>query len=134
MVDQLNHIEFHINLLKSSFNRLLKQPPFNGKEILQDDQDFLAELVALVKALENNEDDALYMGQEMIARLIRGYPHLVPLIDRDLFWFFGGDCLHHMPDEEIELFQQLDELRYVSESKGELFNLEETRARLFKLH
>jgi len=121
-------------LLKSSFNRLLKQPPFNGEEILQDDQDFLAELVNLVKALEASEPDALYMGQETIARLIRGYPQLVPLVDRDLLWFFGGDCLHYMPDEEIELFQQLDELRFEAEAKGETFDIAEARARIFKLN
>ncbi len=134
MAEQLTHLEFHINLLKASFNRLLKQPPFNGKTIAEDDQDFLQQLVNLVKALESHDSDALFLGQELIGRLIRGYPHLVPLIDRDLFWFFGGDCLHYMPDAETALFQQLDELRFEAEAKGEPFNLEDARARLFKLH
>ncbi len=130
----LNHHAFHINLLKASFNRLLKQPPFNGEEILQDDQDFLAQLVDLAKALEDHDSEALYNGQEALGRLVRCYPQLVPLVERDLFWFFGGDCLHYMPDDEIELFQQLDELRYEAEAAGETFNIEEARARVFKLH
>ncbi len=134
MADPLNHLDFHINLLKASFNRLLKQPPFNSREMAQEDQDFLAQLVALVKALEASDQEALYLGQEAISRLIRGYPHLVPLIDRDLFWFFGGDCLHFMPDEEIELFQRLDEQRFEAEARGEAFDIEAARARIFQLH
>ncbi|MEH6629021.1 MAG: PA2817 family protein [Motiliproteus sp.] len=129
-----NHLAFNINLLKASFNRLLKAPPFNGEEIMQDDQDFLEQLVSLVKALEENDGEALYSGQEALARLVRCYPQLVHLFERDLFWFFGGDCLHYMPDEEIEQFQQLDELRHDAEAAGETFNIEEARVKVFKLH
>jgi len=39
-----------------------------------------------------------------------------------LLWFFGGDCLHFMPDEEIELYQTLDERRYQAEQQGEVFD------------
>ena len=39
-----------------------------------------------------------------------------------LLWFFGGDCLHFMPDEEIDLFQRLDERRYEAEERGETFD------------
>ena len=128
------HLEFHLNLLKAGFNRLLKAPPFNGKELTPDDLDFLEQLVTLVKALEAEKEDALYQGQETLCRLVRTYPHLVQLLDRDLFWYFGGDCLHFMPDDEIALFQQLDEQRFEAEAAGEPFNLEEARARLLKLH
>jgi hypothetical protein len=37
-------------------------------------------------------------------------------------WFFGGDCLHFMPDEEIQLYQQLDERRFAVEETGEDFD------------
>ncbi|MFP3526579.1 PA2817 family protein, partial [Pantoea sp. SIMBA_072] len=45
--------------------------------------------------------------------------HLVP---RDLLWFFGGDCLHFMPDSELDLYQQLEELRYEAEQRGAPFD------------
>ncbi|MCW8885177.1 MAG: dehydrogenase [Motiliproteus sp.] len=134
MSDHLDHQAFHINLLKASFNRLVKQAPFNDQNMAEGEQSFLAQLVILVKALEEHDDNSNYIGQEVLSRLVRCYPHLVPLFDRDLFWFFGGDCLHFMPDEEIEQFQQLDELRFKAEAKGEVFNVEEARARIFKLH
>lgn len=128
------HLEFHLNLLKAGFNRLLKVPPFNTQALNPDDLDFLEQLVTLVKAMEAQAPDALYQGQELLCRLVRAYPQLVQLIDRDLFWYFGGDCLHFMPDEEIARFQRLDELRFEAEAAGEPFNLAEARARLFKLH
>lgn len=129
------HLAFHINLLKANFNRLLKLPPFNSIETMDaSDQDFLEQLVRLVKALEAEEDEALFLGQEVMLRLIRGYPHLMPMIDRDLLWFFGGDCLHYMPDEEIERFQQLDEQRYQAQAKGEAFDYEEARANILQLN
>ncbi|WP_210398211.1 PA2817 family protein [Motiliproteus sediminis] len=125
---------FHLNLLKASFNRLLKQPPFTNKDAIQDDLDFLEQLVLLVKALEAEQDDATYLGQDLICRLIRAYPQHTHLIDRDLLWFFGGDCLHYMPDEEIAKFQELDEMRFAAEDNNVPFSYENARARVFKLH
>lgn len=50
------------------------------------------------------------LGQWLITTCIARYPHWVPMIPRDLFWYFGGDCMHFLGDEEIEQFQKLDEL------------------------
>ena len=47
----------------------------------------------------------------LVARLFTTYPDFAPTFPRELLWFFGGDCLHYMPDEEIATFQQLEELR-----------------------
>jgi hypothetical protein len=44
------------------------------------------------------------------------------MVPRDLLWFFGGDCLHYMPDEEIGLFQELDERRHQAELDGAPFD------------
>lgn len=41
---------------------------------------------------------------------------------RDLLWFFGGDCLHFMPDEELSLYQATEERRYECEQRGEPFD------------
>jgi hypothetical protein len=64
-------------------------------------------------------------GQQIICRIISGFPQLTPQIPRPLLWFFGGDCLHYMPDEEIELYQQLDEARILANDDGEAFDFAE---------
>ena len=63
-----------------------------------------------------------HLGQDLICQVFHRYPQIAHLVPRDLLWFFGGDCLHFMPDEEIEIFQQLEERRYEAESNGEPFD------------
>ena len=41
---------------------------------------------------------------------------------RDLLWFFGGDCLHFMPDDEIEMYQALEERRFYALENDEPFD------------
>ena len=50
--------------------------------------------------------------------------HLIP---RDLLWYFGGDCLHFMPDDEIAQYQLLDEHRADVEARGEVFDWQQAR-------
>jgi hypothetical protein len=63
-----------------------------------------------------------HLGQDMICQVFQRYPQIAHLVPRDLLWFFGGDCLHFMPDEEIELFQRLEERRYEAEQNEEPFD------------
>lgn len=63
-----------------------------------------------------------HLGQDLICQVFHRYPQIAHLVPRDLLWFFGGDCLHFMPDEEIEIFQRLEERRYEAESSGEPFD------------
>ena len=72
-------------------------------------------------------------GPELVARLFGSCPHLSPAFPRELLWYMGGDCLHNMPDEEIALYQQLDEQRAQASARGEQLNLPEARAKLLKL-
>ena len=58
----------------------------------------------------------------------------MPLLPRDLLWFFGGDCLHYMPDEEIRIFQELDEQRETAKENNEAFSYEKARLRSMGLH
>ena len=37
-------------------------------------------------------------------------------------WFFGGDCLNFMPDEEIEMYQILEERRFHALENDEPFD------------
>ncbi|HEY7884134.1 MAG TPA: PA2817 family protein [Cellvibrionaceae bacterium] len=122
---------FHHNLLKQFIQAVQQQPPF----ILDDCEpvwlEYLSELEALPRL---QEPDYSAQGQALLCRSIAALPHLTPLIPRDLLWHFGGDCLHYMPDEEIAIFQQLDERCHEAQSQGLNFNYEDERAKLLGLH
>ena len=80
------------------------------------------------------DGEALYIeGPKLIARLFTTYPDFAPTLPRELLWFFGGDCLHYMPDEEINQYQQLEEMRTAAASRGETLDLRSARAKLLKL-
>ncbi len=69
----------------------------------------------------------------LVDRLFTTYPDFAPTFPRELLWFFGGDCLHFMADEEIALYQQLDEKRGEAATRGEIFDLGAARAKLLNL-
>lgn len=66
--------------------------------------------------------ESQYLGQDLICQVIQRYPQIAHLIPRDLLWFFAGDCLHYMPDEEIEMYQALEERRFEAEENDEPFD------------
>jgi hypothetical protein len=66
--------------------------------------------------------ESQYLGQDLICQVIQRYPQIAHLIPRDLLWFFAGDCLHYMPDEEIAVYQALEERRYEAEQNDEPFD------------
>ena len=126
-----SYFDFHLNLLKTFIDQLKQQPPFCIENIDADDQSFLLELTQLPKV---GGSELLIQGQQLFCRIVAGYPHLMPLVPRDLLWFFGGDCLHYMPDEEISVFQQLDELRENAKESNEVFSYEKARLSTMGLH
>jgi hypothetical protein len=75
-------------------------------------------------------DQTQALGQSILTRIIANYPHITPAINRDLFWFYGGDCLHFMGDDEIVLYQQIDELLH--EQPG--LDYQQAKTRAFQLH
>lgn len=127
------HFEYHHQLLTALKEAVAQQPPFNLTDASETDREFLATLSALCKAEAMSEAMA-YDGQQLICKAIAGYPHITPLIPRDLFWYFGGDCLHFMPDDEIANYQLLDERRFEAEEQGQEFHFEDERAKIFGLH
>ncbi|KQQ64164.1 dehydrogenase [Pseudomonas sp. Leaf129] len=66
--------------------------------------------------------ESQYLGQDILCQVITRYPQIAHLVPRDLLWFFAGDCLHYMPDEEIELYQALEERRFEAEENDEPFD------------
>tara|TARA_R110002072_G_C7861628_1_gene526519 strand:+ start:708 stop:1091 length:384 start_codon:yes stop_codon:yes gene_type:complete len=93
----------------------------------------LRELAGAYLAVLESTEDFYGKGSALVARLFDTYPDFAPIFPRELLWFFGGDCLHYMPDEEIAEFQQLEELRLAAARRGETFNIRESRAKLLKL-
>ena len=124
---------FHVDLLKQTYNQLLEFTPFCKEELAVDDEEFLQLFKDLITQTEAHQSGYIDDGQSLMSRFIRAYPELTPLLPRDLLWFFGGDCLHFMPDEELQLFQQLDEARYAAESQGDNFEYSRERALALKL-
>lgn len=125
------YLEFHLRLLNAFLERAKQQPPFSLETCEQEDQDFFRELTELP---HSGGADLLIQGQQLFCRIVAAYPHLMPLVPRDLLWFFGGDCLHYMPDEEIRIFQQLDELRQNAIEANEDFSYENARMKTMGLH
>jgi hypothetical protein len=66
--------------------------------------------------------ESQYLGQDLMCQVIQRYPQIAHLIPRDLLWFFAGDCLHYMPDDEIALYQALEERRFEAEENDEPFD------------
>lgn len=91
---------------------------------------FIERFDELVTFLQTDTEESQYLGQEIISQIFMRYPQVAHLVPRELLWFFGGDCLHFMPDEEITLFQQLAEMQYQAELEGNSFNWLETKQQL----
>lgn len=101
----------HTLILLKDFLKSMQQGfPFGKDNLDEDEASFVDQLKNLISALENHEPDATFDGQNWLTRLFRNYPTLAPHLGREVLWYFGGEALHFMPDEEIAKFQQLDDL------------------------
>lgn len=110
-LDQLAHVRLILAALTESENLSVEEHTL-----------FLERFDELTQLLREDEEDSQYLGQELISQIFFRYPQIAHLVPRELLWFFGGDCLHFMPDEEIALFQQLEDMQYQAESAGEAFD------------
>ncbi|MEP0201883.1 MAG: PA2817 family protein [Halioglobus sp.] len=98
-----------------------------------DAEDSLRQLAVAFTALSASPDQMYSQGLDLVTRLFTTYPDFAPSFPRDLLWFLGGDCLHYMPDDEIQQHQQLDEMRQEAAASGEALDLTQARANLLKL-
>ncbi|HEK1686324.1 PA2817 family protein [Pseudomonas putida] len=115
------HLEYHLQLLQHLRTILValgdaEQVPEESHAL------FLERFDELLTLLPQNPLESQYLGQDLICQVITRYPQIAHLVPRDLLWFFGGDCLHYMPDEELELYQALEERRYEAEQNEEPFD------------
>ncbi|EED32831.1 conserved hypothetical protein [gamma proteobacterium NOR5-3] len=70
----------------------------------------------------------------LIYRMLTIAPQFAQEFPRDLLWYLGQECLHFMPDEEIERFTLLDEQRREADRQGARFNWAEACAAMSSLH
>jgi hypothetical protein len=119
----------HCRDLLASFSHTLSQ-----RTDSLDEGEGLRVLAADFKHLADGPVADVYrMAAPLVDRLFTTYADFAPTFPRELLWFFGGDCLHFMPDEEIAVFQQLDEQRGLAAQRGEIIDLQAARAKLLKL-
>ena len=123
--------QFQQQLLQSLFEAASQQLPEDHRS--EDDQALIDTLAALAESTGQSEE-FLSSGQWAISRIVAAYPALTPQLPRDLFWLFGGECLHYMPDDEIGRFQLLDERRFAAEDNNTEFDYEKERATVLGLH
>ena len=91
-------------------------------------------LSASFEELVTAPDDLYDRGPRLTTRLFETFPDFAPTFPRQLLWFFGGECLHYMADDEIDRFQALEDMRLEALERGETFNLAAARARVLNLH
>ncbi len=113
-------IQYHLALL-GQLRTLLAAMGETEQIAGESHQLFLERLDELTASLATASGDR-YPGQELLCQVFQRYPQIAHLVPRELLWFFGGDCLHFMPDEEISLFQLMEERRFAAEENGEAFD------------
>ncbi|TBR45067.1 hypothetical protein CBF23_000770 [Marinomonas agarivorans] len=109
--------QFISRALNEFRERISEHSPFNQESLSEEDQDFIDTLNLLIQAVQQQSVHYAFQGQDLLTRFIRCYPNLTPLIRRELLWFIGGECLHYLGDEEVYLFQELEERLYTLESQ-----------------
>ncbi len=105
----------------------------NQRTETMDGADSLRELALSFVQTGKTTADIYTEGPNLVSRLFTTYPDFAPGFPRELLWFLAGDCLHFMPDDEIELFQRMEEMRTDAGARGELFDFQAARAKLLKL-
>jgi hypothetical protein len=124
---------FHLELLQQTYLQLLPHYPFNVDNLAFAEEQFLDSFLKLIEQCQQFSEGYIENGQAFCITWVRAYPDLMPLLPRDLLWFFSGDCLHYMPDEEIAEFQRLDEMRFAAESASQTFDYASERTKHFNL-
>ncbi|WP_323833968.1 PA2817 family protein [Pseudomonas sichuanensis] len=123
------HLEYHLQLLHHL--RTILAALGEAEQVPEESHAlFLERFDELLTLLPQDPLQSQYLGQDLICQVIQRYPQIAHLVPRDLLWFFGGDCLHFMPDEELALYQTLEENRYEAEQKGEKFDWHQEKQRL----
>lgn len=93
----------------------------------------LAPMAGLLTELARDPTRIMDEAPALLGRLLTTAPQVIELLPRDLLWYLGGDCLHFMPDDEIDRYTRLDEQRREALVRNETFNWREARAAMLGL-
>ena len=127
---QVYNARHHTLILLKEFLAFLQQGfPSDSQDSSSDEAAFKAQLQALIAEMENDSLQATYDGQDWLNRLFRNFPNLTPHMGREVLWYFGGDALHFMPDEEIAKFQKLED---ALQDGGDDFDYMATKKAIFQ--
>ena len=127
-------LAYHVELLNQLSLQLAKLE--NSDQEYNQENTILQQLGQLIESLKDSSaqqyDSAVFEGQQWFYRFLTHNPELAPAVHRDLLWFFGGECLHFMPDEEIEKYQMLDDAMAEAMLRNVPFNYTLSREQIFK--
>ncbi len=114
-----NRLKYHLELLNETLSRIEKAAANESGVI---DADILQQFRDVIDQLTEHRDSAYEAGQDLFSKIGTHQPQLMPAIDRALLWFFGGECMHFLSDEEITRFQHLDEMAAEAEAEGKEYD------------
>ena len=83
---------------------------------------FLERFDEMMLALPVDPIESQYLGQDIMCQVIERYPQIAHLVPRDLLWYFGGACFNFLSDEELDMYQALEERRHEAELNDEPFD------------
>ncbi|GAA4648007.1 PA2817 family protein [Kistimonas scapharcae] len=123
------YIEHHQQLL----DNLMMQLPNALDSVCTEEQkeQQLEQLQHVKQALVDHLEESRYLGQQWLFAFIGNHPQLAPMVPRDLLWFFGGECLHFMSDDEISKYQRLEDILAEAEHNGRDMSWIEARRFVF---
>ena len=99
-------VEHALSSLRALNGLALRHPMLLPEVRDETGERFLARFERLLEGLIRGSTDYEFDGREVITTVQLHYPELWAALDRRLLWFFGGDCLHFLDDEEIDAFQR----------------------------
>ncbi|MAX86471.1 MULTISPECIES: PA2817 family protein [Thalassolituus] len=114
-----NRLKYHLELLNETLSRIEKAAANESGVI---DADILQQFRDVIDQLTEHRDSAYEAGQDLFSKIGTHQPQLMPAVDRALLWFFGGECMHFLSDEEISRFQDLDEMAAEAEAEGKEYD------------
>ncbi|MDE1464585.1 PA2817 family protein [Spartinivicinus poritis] len=114
--------------LEALFNQLANGIKQASSEVNQETLiNWINRCQELAERFKQGDEAAYQQGQDTVCQLISYWPQLTPIIPRDLLWLLGGECLHFMPEEEISVYQQLEEQQASAEATNQRFDWQTTK-------
>src|SRR5690554_6293947 len=98
------HVQHHIDLLR--YLRQVLQTLAEEDVVTEELQRLIARYYEMIEHMYKSGHDR-YHGQELVSQVFQCYHQIAHQVRRDLLWFFGGECLHFMTDDEISKYQWL---------------------------